>query len=256
LEAAREVREGTLSRERICRLHCPELGIREFRPGESLRLGRHRDNDVVLDAPEVSRFHARITWDPEIEHPVVFDNGSQNGTVVDGQQVRTASGLKDQARIAIGPFVFKVELLGVGESPAVLRETSDLVTLFSEEGPDLKGELKPTFNMIDLMERLEVERRTGTLTAELSRGRAKVIYCLGRIMSAELGEAKALRAIEKIVYAKPSGSFRFTRELEPQEEAMNLWISDYLRSRAHECDETWDRVKITQRVERPYKKKP
>ena len=232
---------------RVCRLHSLEYGDRELRPGESVRIGRHPENDLVMDSTMVSRFHSRITWDRQVERPLIFDNGSQNGTIVDGNAVRTAESLRDGSRIAIGPFVIRVELLGVGDTPAILKDTNDLVTLFSEAGPDVKGELKPDLTVRQLMQSLESERRTGTLSLDLPAGKGKVTFCLGRLMSAELNPGgKALRALEMIMRAT-RGEFRLTRELEPQEDALNLWVSDFLRTRSMDPADATQRFRATQR---------
>lgn len=218
--------------ERLCKVHSLEFGTFELKPGGSLRVGRHQDNDIVAKDTMVSRFHARITWEQKLERPVVFDNGSQNGTIVDGETVRTAEPLRDGVKITIGPFVFRVELIGCGETPAVLKDTNDMVTLFSEDGPDLTGKLTPQETIRLLTQRLESERRTGTLKLDFDDSRkARIVYCLGRVMTCEIsGDGTGLRALERILLAK-KGSFTFSRELEPQEEALNLWVSDFLRSR-------------------------
>lgn len=241
---------------RVCKLHTTEFGTLELRPGQSLRCGRHRDNDLVLPDTMVSRFHARFTWDPGLEQPVVFDNASQNGTTVDGRRVRNATPLRDGSCVRIGPFQIRVELVGPPPGPAVLQDTGDMVTLFSEDGPDLEGILPTTDALREFMLQLERERRTGTLRMKLDtpRGettRAVVTFCLGRIMAAEVRDGKGLRALERILCAK-SGRYLFTRELEPREDPMNLWVSDYLRSRNLEPGEQTQRFKPTQRSRRPF----
>ncbi|MGE0712079.1 MAG: FHA domain-containing protein [Planctomycetota bacterium] len=238
-------------KERKGVLKSQELGEFELRPGLSLRLGRHRDNDVVLDDVSVSRFHARVTWDAELELPVVFDNGSQNGTFVDEVKVRSAEQLRDGAKLAIGPFVLRVALQGVGEMPAILKDTGDMVALFSESGDELGGVIGPgPHGVRELMERLESERRTGTLQLR-AEVQATVVYCLGRIMTADVpGHGQGLRALERILQLR-RGEFSFTRELEPQEEALNLWVSDFIRSRERRDDETTKRFGPTQRSKRP-----
>ena len=53
-----------------------------------LRLGKSHDNDVVIDDPHVSRYHALVRRGPEgVE---IFDAGSTNGLFLDGQRVRSA----------------------------------------------------------------------------------------------------------------------------------------------------------------------
>ena len=216
----------------VCRIESTEFGVFELRPGDSLRLGRHRDNDLVLSDTMVSRFHARIAWDKEVGHPVLYDNGSQNGTQVNERTIRTAAALADQGRIVIGPFVLKLEIRGVDSDPALLKDTSDLVTLFSDDGPMVAGQFGAKgFQLRRVLEELETGRRTGTLKLSFKGGSGRVVYCLGRIMSADVpGHGRRTRALERLLQLA-EGEFEFTRDLEPMEEAMNLWLSDYLRSR-------------------------
>jgi ABC-type multidrug transport system ATPase subunit/ABC-type multidrug transport system permease subunit len=70
--------------------------------GERLTLGRDESNDVVLDDPNVSRFHAEVLRgaDGRIE---VRDLASRNGTRVNGQLVRKAW-LDTGSDIGVGPY--------------------------------------------------------------------------------------------------------------------------------------------------------
>ena len=54
--------------------------------GNPTTIGRTEGNSVVLNSERVSRTHALIDWDGD--HYSVIDNGSLNGTYVNGQRVR------------------------------------------------------------------------------------------------------------------------------------------------------------------------
>jgi ABC-type multidrug transport system ATPase subunit/ABC-type multidrug transport system permease subunit len=69
--------------------------------GDRLTLGRDASNDVVLDDPNVSRFHAEVVRDGE--QVALQDLGSRNGTRVDGEPVRRAV-LAAGSEIGIGPY--------------------------------------------------------------------------------------------------------------------------------------------------------
>jgi ABC-type multidrug transport system ATPase subunit/ABC-type multidrug transport system permease subunit len=70
-------------------------------PGERLTLGRDESNDVVLDDPNVSRFHAEVLrTDGRIE---IRDLGSRNGTRLDGELTRRAP-LDTGSEIGIGAY--------------------------------------------------------------------------------------------------------------------------------------------------------
>ncbi|MEA2141815.1 MAG: transport system ATP-binding/permease protein [Solirubrobacteraceae bacterium] len=70
-------------------------------PGDRLTIGRDEANDVVLDDPNVSRFHAEVLrTDGRIE---VRDLASRNGTRLDGQLMRRAA-VATGSEIGIGPY--------------------------------------------------------------------------------------------------------------------------------------------------------
>jgi ABC transport system ATP-binding/permease protein len=82
-----------------------ELAVREAQTvqlsGERLAIGRDPGNDVVLDDPNVSRFHAEVG--PGVGGTELIDLGSRNGTRVNGELVpRTV--LATGSEIGIGPF--------------------------------------------------------------------------------------------------------------------------------------------------------
>jgi DNA-binding winged helix-turn-helix (wHTH) protein len=63
-------------------------------------LGRAPDASVWIDAPGVSRHHARICLDGTVA--TVEDLGSKNGTYLHGQRVTTPSALNDGDQIRLG----------------------------------------------------------------------------------------------------------------------------------------------------------
>jgi ABC-type multidrug transport system ATPase subunit len=69
--------------------------------GDTLAIGRDPQNDVVLDDPNVSRFHAALTRDGEAIE--LADLDSRNGTRLDGEPVERGR-LEAGAEIGIGPY--------------------------------------------------------------------------------------------------------------------------------------------------------
>ena len=70
--------------------------------GDRLTIGRDASNDVVLDDPNVSRFHAEVVRDGDVVE--VRDLGSRNGTRVDGRADAAAPALRAGSEIGIGPY--------------------------------------------------------------------------------------------------------------------------------------------------------
>jgi ABC-type multidrug transport system ATPase subunit/pSer/pThr/pTyr-binding forkhead associated (FHA) protein len=70
--------------------------------GGRLTIGRDERNDLPLEHPNVSRFHAElVTQDGKV---VVRDLGSRNGTWVDGELVEGAALIAAGSQISIGPY--------------------------------------------------------------------------------------------------------------------------------------------------------
>jgi hypothetical protein len=79
---------------------------RRFRFGAvEVTIGRAPENDLLLVEPGVSRCHARI----RAEGPghVLVDEGSRNGTALNGTPIRGAVALSPGDRIGIGPVLFE-----------------------------------------------------------------------------------------------------------------------------------------------------
>jgi len=63
------------------------LGEHKFKKGASVTIGRHQDNDVIIEDPAVSGHHARI--ESAGNRLVLIDLKSKNGTFVNEQLVTT-----------------------------------------------------------------------------------------------------------------------------------------------------------------------
>lgn len=79
-------------------------------PARVLQIGRDPDNDVVVDAPIVSRRHARLVVDAGGAR--IEDLGSSNGTYVNGVRVRGAAAVRPGDHIGLGSYSFTPNLAG------------------------------------------------------------------------------------------------------------------------------------------------
>ena len=75
--------------------------MKEYIPQEecTLSIGRHGENDIVLRDSSVSRHHASFAR--EGDKLIITDNGSKNGTIVNGLKVESVR-LEDGDVIRIG----------------------------------------------------------------------------------------------------------------------------------------------------------
>ena len=83
-------------------------------------IGRGAENDVVLNDAGVSRLHARIQQ--QGSGFVLLDNGSANGTELNGAVIGKPSALRAGDRIGVGPVVF--EFAAAREAGGETRITS------------------------------------------------------------------------------------------------------------------------------------
>src|SRR5256714_13451592 len=86
---------------------------------ERVTIGRGAENDVVLNDAGVSRLHARIERQPT--GWTLLDNGSANGTELNGAPIGKPSALRAGDRIGVGPGTFEVS---AAADPAETRITA------------------------------------------------------------------------------------------------------------------------------------
>ncbi|MGH9839216.1 MAG: FHA domain-containing protein [Blastocatellia bacterium] len=87
----------------------PESGAGRFQTASApvVRIGRAPDNDLVLDAPGVSRYHAALNYNGGA-HPVLTDLNSTNGTFVNGEPLAQPRPLQPDDLIVLGGYLLRV----------------------------------------------------------------------------------------------------------------------------------------------------
>lgn len=73
-----------------------------------VRLGRAPDNNFVLDAPSVSRYHAMLSYEDRLQ-PVITDLGSTNGTFINGEPLNEPRQLTPHDLIFLGGFLLHID---------------------------------------------------------------------------------------------------------------------------------------------------
>ena len=71
-----------------------------------IKIGRHSDNDIVIENIKVSRYHARLI--KENDNWFIEDLGSSNGTYVNGKKIKKIS-VSDKDSVLIGGIPLKLE---------------------------------------------------------------------------------------------------------------------------------------------------
>ena len=81
----------------------PNQGMSMVLDQPIMRIGRHPANDIQIDHPQISRFHARFTWDDT--NMYLEDLGSMNGTYLNKTRLRTRTRLSNGDVIGLGEWV-------------------------------------------------------------------------------------------------------------------------------------------------------
>lgn len=116
--------------------------------GNGVLLGRGHNATLQLEAPTVSRVHAKIEPDGKGGYRLQ-DKNSSNGVFVNGQRVKGTVALPDKATIQIGPFTLirlGNELEVIDQGNQIRLDAYDLVRVVK----DKKGKSKTLLNEISV----------------------------------------------------------------------------------------------------------
>jgi len=214
--------------------------------GETLRLGRHPSNDVVIRGPRASRCHAQVRWDGD--YPVLEDLGSLNGTFVDGARLQQRIALRDGTRIRVGGELFFVERQTTQAAlPAVLPDAPEDLELFGERQRELRGTTRAQYELHRLLLDLETEQRTGALRVAFDGQVAVLTFCLGKIVGARLGGRLGLPVVAR-VFGASRVCYRFGADFEACETALCVSPQAYLRQGHWATARNLDRAELRRRL--------
>ena len=198
--------------------------------GKRARIGRHSANDIVLDFPAASRFHAEVRWNDG--WPVVVDCCSHNGTFLNGTAISGPAILKDGAQISVADCKIRVRVENTN-APALLPDGEDPevaeVTLFETDAARA-GAFSSSRELHSFLLDLEAEAETGTVEVEAADGRRRSLHlAAGRVAAASCGGLDGLDALEKVVRVE-SGQFAFRQRFEPVDGTIDVSIESYLKA--------------------------
>src|SRR5437764_1203365 len=104
----------------------------EMHPPQAVRLGRNRNNTIVLQDQHASRWHAEIF--PADGRWFIRDRNTTNGTRLDGQRIQQATLLRNGQEIGIGDTRLRFTVDPAEEKTDELTESAP--GILGEEAPD------------------------------------------------------------------------------------------------------------------------
>ena len=179
-------------------------------------LGRSARCEVRVDDIASSRRHAQITVGGSSGSVHIEDLDSRNGTYVNETRITGRRRLRDGNEIRIGACVFVASLSAdVASEPdtgGLLEDTGtigmerlslgrelgdEMLRVLRAEGPsltDFAGKLD-TFGLVDVLQLLINNRRSGTLHLALDEGHGKVEIRTGEVMAASYQDLTGFEAL-------------------------------------------------------------
>jgi len=105
-------------------------------------IGRDAGNHIILLSPRVSKRHAEVLWSEK--NFLIVDQGSSNGTSVNGKSINAPTQLKNGDRIEIGDFVLSF-FISEEETKAELktRPLEELETIEGQPISELLTQILP-----------------------------------------------------------------------------------------------------------------
>ncbi len=212
-------------------------------PDRAYSLGRAPGNNVVLADPDVSSRHAVVTWDSE--RFVIKDLASRNGTYVNGQRV-TEAPLKERDKIRVGNRVFtfmveteatvkKLYLKKRAERQTGATEVLEVDKIASPSA-GFAGSISD-FGLPELVQALDLNRKTGTLSVVSDKGRGTMLVRDGQIVAADMDALKGEDAVFEML-ALEAGFFEFESGGVEQEQEIETKTSQLLMEAFRRIDES------------------
>ncbi len=211
----------------------------KIRQGDTLRIGRHHSNDLVLSDGTVSRFHASIEWDKDEDRPWIVDNDSANGVDVDDRVVDERAPLSGDNQVGVGDFTLILQLT----APAAREADEDLtasdhlidddgedtgkVRLYSESTAKVKGRFSETSELQRIALDIEEKQRTGTLKVSERLTTHWIMFGNGGVVNACYGGETGVRSLVEILNMK-EGRFEFSADIEFSEQNLKLSVKKVL----------------------------
>jgi pSer/pThr/pTyr-binding forkhead associated (FHA) protein len=236
----------------LCWLCCDPLPPIPLGPKPTVTIGRSDKCDLVLPHKEVSRVHALIKVRLSAGMIVIEDEGSSNGTFVNGKRA-PSSILREGDEITLGPYEVVIRSHqemnrrddDEGESTNSLELTSVARILPSAAMTGLLQEVP----MTEVLQGIEFNKKSGTLSVTSpDRVTGVMAYSEGRPLYAGYGELRDAEAVLAMIALK-AGSFALTGEVEAGEHRMQTTMTGLLLEASRRIDEGEDAVRSSAKSE-------
>jgi len=208
----------------LCHLKCSLLDRPlRLRSDRAVTVGRVKENDICIPSQMVSRHHGKFTFEKGVW--IYTDLKSSNGSRVNGKRVERV-GLQSGDVVDLGGFMItykeihdlsEVSDKGEEEGKTMTLDPSMLkrAAMSGMDGVAMLGGLGGSLTDIsipDILQLLENQRKSGTLTFDFEGAMGKIHIKAGMMINAEYGRLTGELAVAKMLQ-RTKGSFH----LDPRE---------------------------------------
>ncbi|MGE0709737.1 MAG: FHA domain-containing protein [Planctomycetota bacterium] len=224
----------------ICWLCCDPLPPIPLGPKPLVTIGRTDKCDLVLPHKEVSRVHALIKVHQKSKVVVFEDEGSSNGSYLNGKRI-PSSILRQDDVLTIGPY----ELVIRSNEQMLARDAKDSETTGSLELTSV-ARVKPTAAMTGLLQEvpmtevlqgIEFNAKSGTLTVSAPGKReGELVFAQGQPIRARFGAHVGDEAVLEMI-TLTEGRFTISGDVDPGEREMSSSLTALLLEASRRIDE-------------------
>jgi len=215
----------------LCHLRCSLLDRPlRLRSDRAVSVGRVKENDICIPSQMVSRHHGKFTFEKGVW--IYTDLKSSNGSRVNGKRVERA-GLQSGDVVDVGGFMITYKEIhdlsqitdkGEEEGKTMTIDPSMLkrAAMSGLDGVSMLGGLGGSLEdipMPDILQLLENQRKSGTLTFDFEGAMGKIHIRAGTMVHAEYGRLTGEIAVAKML-KRTKGSFH----LDPREMKVEVTI--------------------------------
>lgn len=202
-------------------------------PNRTLVVGRQAECDLSIPSGKVSRRHAEIYW--KRGAPWIVDCGSQNGTTVNGRRITADHELQSGDEITIGPYVVTYQF-GEATEAAAAPGAEDLNALTQPMVSDAMAGNLGQMNLFELLQTLEFNRKTGTLTVFGPDGSGELVFRDGTPVYAATDDNEGMEAVFELV-TWTTGQFNFGPQVAVNATNMQTTVTSLLLEAGRRLDE-------------------
>lgn len=215
--------------EAVAYLCCHPFPPEPLYEGARLSLGRTRKADITLPHHSISRQHGSVSVSAGT---VRFEDLSSNGSFINGKRVEGSVELRPGDVLTLGPY--DLELLAerppAGEEDDAAENTSEL------DFTSLMSGLLEETSIFEVLQGLEYNSKTGTLSLIAGRLRGTLVVREGKPWSASLGDLRDEEAVLRMTELK-EGRFIFHSTVGEGERTMESRLTALLLEASRQRDE-------------------